>query len=411
MPKRIATGVMAAVLPLVIACHLDQQLGAPSLAGGGELMRRYVSVGNSITAGFQSAGINDSTQREAYPVQIARRAGTTFVIPELRFPGCPPPLVNNLTGEVIGPPLAAGCALRRDDPLPPVINNVAVPGAHVIDPVDNLDPASNPNALTTLILGGQTQLQALARANPTLVTVWIGNNDVLGALTDGSNPGNPAEITSQADFESSYASILNQIDASGARAVLLGVSDVTVIPFASRGATYWCLSASAGGACGQPPQLPPSLTVDPSCAPSTAVPTSEGENVLIPWTKGIPLVLAAAQGVPATLDCTVDSEVVTPAELAAMQQAVAGYNGYIQAQVAASGGRYAYVDITTPLLARVADGTIPLFPVIPPDAPNSPVTFGPYFSLDGVHPSRAAHSEVADSVISAINQAFSTNLP
>lgn len=411
MPSKLAFAALAVALPLTVSCHLDQQLGAPELSGGNELMRRYVSVGNSITAGFQSAGINDSTQRETYAVQVARRAGASFVIPELAFPGCPPPLVNNLTGEQVGPPLPTGCALRRDDPLPPVINNVAVPGAHAIDPLDNLDPTSNANALTTLILGGQTQLQALARANPTLVTVWIGNNDVLGALIDDANPGNPAEITSQAAFEASYGSILNQIDASGAPAVLFSVLDVTLIPFASRGATYWCLSAGAAGACGVPPQLPPALTVDLSCAPSTAVPTSEGERTLIPWTKGIPRVLAAAQGAPSTIDCTIDSEVVTPAELDAIQQAVVGYNGYIEAQAAASGGRYAYLDLGPAMLARVADGTIPPFPVIPPDAPNSPVTFGPYISLDGVHPTRAANTEVADSLVSILNRAFGTNIP
>ena len=43
---------------------------------GAPFMARYVAIGNSITAGFQSNGINDSTQRRAYPhlLAIARRA-------------------------------------------------------------------------------------------------------------------------------------------------------------------------------------------------------------------------------------------------------------------------------------------------------------------------------------------------
>jgi lysophospholipase L1-like esterase len=57
------------------------------LAGCGEgrvtppeqnLFERYVALGNSITAGVQSDGLNDSTQAQTYPVMLAPRANATF---------------------------------------------------------------------------------------------------------------------------------------------------------------------------------------------------------------------------------------------------------------------------------------------------------------------------------------------
>ena len=42
---------------------------------------------------------------------------------------------------------------------------------------------------------------------------------------------------------------------------------------------------------------------------------------------------------------------------------------------------------------------------------GGPVTFGPLFTLDGVHPSSETHRLVADSLISTVNQTFGTTIP
>ncbi|MEE8478017.1 MAG: hypothetical protein V3S19_06580 [Gemmatimonadales bacterium] len=399
--------VLALALPWVTSCYVDEQLGAAPLPNTGELMRRYLSVGNSITAGFQSDGINDSTQNLAYPVLFARAIGTEFAVPSLTMPGCPAPIVNN----VAVPPTRVGltaptdCFLRTHEPVPPFFNNLAVPGAHAIDPLNNLDPASNANILTMLILGGKTQIQALMDANPTFVSVWIGNNDVLGSLTSSTNPGDPAEITPQADFEAQIRGIFDAIDATGASAVVISVGTVTLIPFASRGFFYWCGSVSASGACG-PPQFPPAFTVDISCAPAAV--GGEGDDNLVPWTVGIPMIAAALQGVPTMLDCSDDTQVVSPAEVAGMITAVDGYNTFLAAEAGARG--YGYFDINPSLLEAVNNGDIPPFPDLTQVLTGGSVTFGPLFTLDGVHPSSETHRLVADSLISKVNQTFGTTI-
>ena len=193
--RTVATALLT-LAPLVTACHGDERLAAPDLSTSGGFLERYVAMGNSITAGFQSAGINDSTQRRSYAAVFARQAHAPYFYAALAMPGCPAPLVNNVAQTHVGDqPPAAPCALRVQD-RDPFLGNVAVPGAHVIDALTNTAPASSPNGLTSIILGGRSQLEAMAEAQPTFVSVWLGNNDVLGALTSSTNPGDPALVTS-----------------------------------------------------------------------------------------------------------------------------------------------------------------------------------------------------------------------
>jgi len=407
------TAALLLALPLVAGCYDNEPLSAPDLSTSNGLMARYVSMGNSITAGYQSGGINDSTQQRSYAVLFAGRANATFYIPSLQGRGCAPPLTNNVTQTRVGGGTSTTCDLRADVRMP-YVSNVAVPGATSFSPDDNLSPFANSNVLTTLILGGRTQVQAMQDADPTFVTAWIGNNDVLGAYTNGANPGNPALITPQPVFEQNYTAMLDGIEATGASAALISVVDVTVAPFASRTAIYYCLTYVDPLRCQAPlPTTPdPNLAglnflglwnVDVNCAAPAGLAT------LIQWTKAVPMLAAAAGGSPQTMDCSLDALVITPTELAGLQAATAGYNNFIQQQAAARG--MAYLDVNPTLLALVATGAIPSFPDIAPALVGQSVGFGPYFSLDGIHPSTLAHQVVADSLISTVNAFFGTNIP
>src|SRR5919106_1097683 len=112
-----------------------------------------VSLANSITAGFQSGGINDVLQGLAYPVALASAmGGAPFRVPTLQFPGCPPPYDNIFTGTRIAT-IPGDCAFRTPGEAPPYISNVAVPGAEVLDATLNGPaPGTNSNPLTLLIL-------------------------------------------------------------------------------------------------------------------------------------------------------------------------------------------------------------------------------------------------------------------
>jgi len=358
------------------------------------LFERYVSMGNSITAGFQSGGINDSTQLQGYAVLLARAMRSPFFAPLMNRPGCPAPYTNVFTQtRVAGGPTT--CALRKTQAVPPpYISNTAIPGAEVLDLYNNLDTASNANALTTFFLGGLTQAQMMQRARPTFVTVWIGNNDVLGAATSSTNGGDSTKVTPVASFQTRYDALLDSVEAAGPRGVvLIGVANVTAIPFFSRGSTY--LGAKLAN------QLPPAMTVTANCAPP------RGDSVLVPFPFGAALVGAAAAGSPTTLDCT-EIQTVQPAELVKLVTSVNAYNAFISGQATTRGWVYYNPNVALDSLLTVATA-VRAFPLIGQPCTANP--FGTAFSCDAVHPSAATHTLIANKLREAINAAYSTAIP
>jgi lysophospholipase L1-like esterase len=372
------------------------------------LFERYVSMGNSITAGYQSGGINDSTQLQAYPVLLARSMHSPFFVPLMRRPGCPPPYTNVFTGARVSGGTPTTCALRI---VPvqalPYVSNTAVPGAEVIDIYNNLDTASNANTLTSFILGGLTQAQMMERAEPTFVSVWIGNNDVLGAATSSTNGGDSTRITSVANFQTRYGAMLDTVAAAGpSGVVLIGVANVTAIPFFSQGATYWAIkNGLVPGS-----SFPAVFTVSANCAPiSSGIPGARGDSTLVPFPYGAALLGAATAGAPRNLDCAdTVPQIVVPSELVKLSSSVTAYNAYISSQATARGWAYVNPNTTLDSLRTIATAVRP-FPLI--GQPCSVNPFGTAFSCDAVHPSAATHRLLAEKLRQGINTAYTTAIP
>ena len=405
--------LIAAGLGLVLgvaACNDEQLAPPPGQVLADPMFARYVSMGNSITAGFQSGGINQTTQNQSYAVLLADAMGTTFYAPLMNLPGCPSLYTNVFTQtRVPGPP----CALRQSPAVPPpYINNVAVPGAEVIDIYSNLDPSANANALTTFFLGGLTQVEMMERVAPTFVSIWIGNNDVLGAATNSANGGDSALVTPVATFTANYDAMLAAVDAvNPAGGVLLGVVKVTAAPFFSAGATYWAIkNGLVPGAA-----LPPTFQVDNNCAPSVGLPTpipgARGDSVLVGFPYGGALLSAALGGATVTLSCAdTIPQIIAPAEVVKLQSTVAQYNAHIAGAATARG--FAYYDPNPTLDSLKA--LPPPFAIAPFPAFGAPCTanpFGTALSCDGVHPSASTHRLVAVKLREAINAEYGTTIP
>lgn len=407
MIRKIAGITLAAGALFLSACHEDETLQPPTPPAGSTvnaLFDRPVWMGNSITAGFQSAGINDSLQQRSYAKLLAGAMGTSYYYRSLRMPGCVAPFTNNKTQARVAGATASACRGGTTEALP-WLSNTAIPGARAIEITNNAaTPVSASNALTQIILQFGTQAQRMVEADPTFVSMWIGNNDVLGSLTN-ANPGLPAAVTSQANFDAAYDAAVAQIVASGASgAILMGVVDISNIPYSSKGTVIWCLKT---GLCPGVPAatFPATFTVNNNCAPGAAVPGSKGDSILVPWSKYLPLIATAAGGGATALDCSVDGTVVTPSEYAGLRNAVAGYNAKISAVATANG--WAYWDPNQALDSLRLAGQIPPFPNIA--TPN--VDFGPHFSLDGVHPSTSAHKLIANYMRGVINAKYATSIP
>jgi lysophospholipase L1-like esterase len=396
-------------LALVAAGCQNDELFTPLVPAykGGAMFIRYVAMGNSITAGFQSGGINDTSQLQSYVRMVANAMGTAYYYPELVFPGCPPPFTNIFTNTRLGGATATTCYFRSSN-IPPYLSNVAVPEAEVLDIAHNGPGAgTNSNPLTQLFLGGRTQVQAMAAARPTFVSVWIGNNDVLGSILSPTNAGDSTLITPLATFQSEYQEIVDSINAVKAKALLIGVANVTEIPFVSQGQIYFLIRN--GLVPGQPGDTFPSADslfhVDPLCAPSAF--GGKGDSVLVPFPFGGALLAAAQAGVNDTLHCT-EPQTVQPAELVKILTTVAAYNAFISSTAAANG--WAYLDPNPALdsLRGVPNQVAP-FPNFGFPCSTSP--FGLAFSCDGFHPSTATHRLIAKKVVQAINATYSSAIP
>jgi len=399
----LAAGLVLAA----VGCHDDQLFptAVPQYAGGA-MFQRYVSFGNSITAGIQSAGLSDSLQLLAYPVLLAQAMRTKFYYPSLKNPGCPPPITVIFTSPPtrLGGASDTSCALRNPA-VPPYINNVAFPGADVLELLrTNYAPPQPPAAATDayklFLLGGRTELQRAREVLPTFVSVWVGNNDVLGAILDTGDAGQAADITPPDSFTARYNALLDSIDSFGSvrGGVLLGVVQVTGAPYVSQGRAYAAASASI-----------PTMTVLPNCLAFQQLTATDTAFVYVPFHYGAPIVARAAAGVADTLDCA-DPHVISVPEAVNMISTVAQYNATIQQ--AATTRNWLFLDPNLLLRTLAQDpAQIRPFPAFPPDPNATAAPFGTAISRDGVHPSTSTQKLIAQALQQAINAFYSSAIP
>jgi lysophospholipase L1-like esterase len=383
----------------------------PRPSQGNGIFQRYVALGNSITAGYQSGGINDSTQRRSYAALVAAQMGTRYAYASVAMPGCPPPISNFLTQARFTPTgfptsTSTSCYLRTSTSATDILNNVAVPGATSFDP--NAATTAASNVLTTLILGGRTQVQRAVDARPTFATVWIGNNDVLGPALSGiltSLSGVSPGVTPQSAFQTNYDQMISQLQsgAPGLKGVLLGVGNVTSLPILFSGRALQnsqfvgALSQAAGKT------ITPDLT---TCTAST--------NSLVSF-----LIVGAirANQHPATIACEIKNDPTFPLlgnlyvldsqELASLATALTNINTYISGKAQAIG--FGYLN-PNKLLDSLKALNPPQITSFGPDFTSATAPFGKWVSLDGVHPSSAAHQLLTNYLIDVINATYSTSL-
>jgi len=424
--------LVAAVVPLLAACQdalTNEKLNPRPDPAGGALFRNYVALGTSISMGIQSAGINDSTQREAFPYVLAQSMGLTpgvdWFYPSFNFPGCPAPYTNPLTGARVGG-ATAPCYLRDLRSVHPNMNNVglyAVRLAQVLDVTAlPFPPSDTIGGLAQLAFGSVNPIDMVTRQNPTFITVELGANDLLRVATYGS----AALMTSVDSFQNQLTRIADRIDSTGASVAIANVPDVTTIPFLTRGLMFYCLKNGCAPL-GIPATVPYSLATflpAANCAPSAFGPGGVGDSTMVgfPTTGGITKVLTGGGAVQ--LDCAAGTVLInlgagfipppaalfpvltiTPDEYAAARNRAIAFNTFIQTLATARG--YALVDLNAALQTLAANpANVPPFPQFSGPGP----LFGPYFSLDGFHPNKAGQHLVAQLFAAAINAKFGTTL-
>lgn len=394
-------------------------------ANGGALFQRYVSLGNSITAGYQSGGILASTQANSYANLLAQRAGGPFDQPLFAGPGCPIPFTAPLTPAPQNP--TAPC-VRVDVGGP--TSNVAVPGARIADLfLTPNDPTNAFHRLYGLITGGKSEVQAMLDQHPTFVSGWIGNNDALAAAVSGIlgpvTAGADSNLTRLSAFSASADQLKNAFQASGAQGgVIIGVVFAdSAAPILQPGAYFFLARDAAGNFNGKP--------VNANCSPVDAL----GQpNPLAANLVSFQIVSSAVPQIDCSGTLAGGAYVLDANERAVLDARIAAYNAKLKSVADALGWLYVNpMDILRPFLttpgsngrfdnvrkcqllrtattaAQFQAAVLNSCPVTGPTA--APNFFGSLISFDGVHPSSAAHLTIAKALAAAINTKYGTSIP
>jgi lysophospholipase L1-like esterase len=370
-------------------------LALPALAAaqGAPNFGTYVSIGDSLAAGFESGGLAENHQVNSVPALLARQASASdFQLPLITQPGIPPELTLVSLSPVPTVVRKAGLGSPRNLALGRPYNNLAVPGATLLDVLQRI---TDGGGLHDVILRGRgTQLTQAQALRPTFVTLWIGNNDVLGAAVSG-RAVEGVTLTPAAVFRGAFQQLIGALRATGATVVAANLPDVTTIPFVTTVPPVVVNPATS-----QP--LVVNGQTFPLLGPSG--PLSADTRVTLPATT----LLAQGIGIPAALggravvsggacvNCLPDEVILDPGEIALIRSRVDADNAAIDEICRAAG--VPVVDIHGLLNDFARGGRI-----VGGITLTSSFLTGGIFSYDGVHPTDLGYAITANEWIRVIN--------
>lgn len=441
--------IITLIMVLITGCQDRSDLTAPtpqSPKSGNADFTRFVSIGNSITAGYQSSSLYQDAQVWSFGNQIAKVVNTPYVMPLMANPGVGGQLqIKSLFPNLVlvqQPSLGQEAALNIG--YAGVFNNLGVPGALLYDIlhatssttcasyVFGVPPTPNPFfdlILRNSVLNLGSQFQQAKVLHPTFVTCWIGSNDVLGYATSGGF--SPSAPTPSGTFQALYGQLSDSLASLGAGIAVANLPYVTTIPFFTTVGpllaekTPW----TSHGIPGLFYQKHGVTTPNPnSYADSAAIASL---HVLITLTgQNYTGLLGTASGkwytdnhypaLPPGIDTTKpfgfyptnpwpDALILDADEITTAKNATDSYNATISAIASAKG--FAFVDINglynDLFFKSVTQGGVNYNGI------NFTSFFitGGLFSLDGVHPSSQGQGLIANEFLKVINAKFGSNYP
>ena len=268
---------------LLAGCETDfsNPVGSTPASSGDADFTTFVTVGDSLTAGFADSALYTSGQENSYPNilagQFMQAGGGTFMQPLMAdnlggmFAGTTPLAANRLVLDAATstpePIAGTGTTDAVDGSLNGMtFNNMGVPGAksyHLGAPgygeFAGIGTTANPYyarfssnpLLGPLDVGAPTVIGDAAAQVPSFFVLWIGNNDILSYATGGGtgvvrdsggsmadpdyNPANygSEDITDTTLFSDTYNGLLLALTTASpnAKGVLVNIPDVNAIPY------------------------------------------------------------------------------------------------------------------------------------------------------------------------------------
>jgi len=448
--KKIITLLIISSICIFIACTPENptQVTDESINAGTLVLSKMVAVGNSITAGFQSSGLVEDFQMNSYPYLIAQQMGQAadFEQPIIAAPGIGSPAgfspqqIDPTTLAITQDPLTVDpFTLLSNALLSRAYDNLGIPGADLNDALNSFTSADNGNAFFDIVLrnpnfGNLNQIDQALGLRPTLLVLWLGNNEVLGAALDG---GDSTQITSAADFESRLTEILTyiRVDAGYLNAIVMAnIPDVNDIPYVNTVANTFHNSPALGIMTDIPVVFDDTFTpvLFDTANGGLYLPLLTAESDVVHITLpgllayqsgiGVPdsaalramgLSGAQASGLVAGMIASglnptgipfADSLTISQEENDVIAAAVAGFNGIIDGAATAFSAKVMDANAKlAELNSTGVDGFTGHYVLL------SPTTTA--FSLDGVHPNNAGYAIIANEFINTINTNFGQSIP
>jgi lysophospholipase L1-like esterase len=420
MKKLFRTAASGGALVALLAAPLYSQTS----------FRKYVALGDSLTAAVEGNCLVGRHQQRSYPKVVAEKLGISdFQQPLLSEL----PLTTPGSGVCLGAVVAGGTitvgpvsnqGLPQNATLARPYDNLGIPGANATDLVDLrvANPSGNTaNRSAAFVLrnfpGGPFEgRSALDEANilaPDLVTVWAGNNDVLGAALSAAAVDG-VTLTPVSVFEAKYMQLMTGLRMTGRTVVALNIPDVSALAF-----TRTIPPVVVNPATRQPvivggqmvPLLGPRTTA--SC-PTAPCPLPAGTLV----TLGASSLLALGVGIPTSLGgtgaplpdgsfsppATLNQGVLLyPDEVALIRERGNALNASIAAISAANGATV--LDIHALFDDMVAHG----YEVGGGITLTTSFLTGGIFSADGFHASTIGYAIVATEILKRLNDVKGTD--
>lgn len=390
----------------------------------------YVAIGNSLTAGYQNGAVYAFGQEFSFPKLLAHQLGVEeFIQPQIPengigdkmtfggFDAMGRPIINR-SGLTISP------VENANHPKP--YHNLGVPGMVAYDLIDESDylsrslQRSNPfyaSILRSQNLGSNILKQAIA-LNPNLITLWAGNNDVLGYATSGGTvsttgmPNNPVP-TPKEQMQQILGGALQSLTASlpKAKIIMFTIPDVVGTPYFN--VVPWNALVltkqedvdklnQAYAALGFKFQLGQNGFIAQSSSSPGGLRQLTKEDKI---TLAIPQdSLASGWGSSKPIP---NQFVLDVNEIQITKNAIADYNQIIKSMESAFNGKVFVLDMNEIFARIIANG----YKVPGSTTLTNSYISGEFFSLDGIHPSSRGYGIVTNEIIKFINNKFKADIP
>jgi hypothetical protein len=411
MKRNWSLSAGALALVVLAACSDDRTTGP----AGQEAFSRYVAVGTSLSMGVQSDGVVYFSQQHDWTTLLSHMAFAQYTQPLVAAPGCFSPLIaplqlsTRLSGISTGANQTTSipdttCALFGTITLP--ANDVAIDGANTYDALyvtpetASVEGVKRRRQYRLVLPAKTTQVTAMMRQNPTLVSVELGANEALGAASGLLFPkagyrgaASAGTFVPNAVWQPVYDALIDSVKKTGAKVLLVGVPQTNGFVSLRTGDELYADRAAFQSF---------GVIIAADCQGSA-------NSIFVPLK--VLTAIATAQGTHSaqTLSCTdtpgAQDNILTPADVQLIDGVIAGMNSHMQSVAAQNG--WAYLDLSTVWKQWVTNRS----PFSVAQLLGCVRPYGQYVSLDGVHPNAQGYQEMANAAATALNTTYGFAIP